>query len=384
MRHDQLLAAVRRDPDDGDAWAVLQDWLLAHDDPRGALALASGDDLVAQLSATLPQWFDRPVHPLTHGWRVRRVHRAKGDVGVRFLGDDNNVHGPAVDLLFERGHVRRLAVDTVWDGSPRDWGRAWMCPLLAQILTHPVGQAVVDLELRATPNRDFFYEGLVDTIAAAGPVAVRRVYCGDSDQLSWTNVPDVSALWAAAPALEEAVLQGSAIRVGDLSHRRLRKLHLLSGGLTREPVQALVRGALPALQDLDVWFGDPEYGAECDMDDVRRLMGHDFPALVRMGLSNSEFGDTIAAELPNAVWLPRIRALSLFGSVLTDAGGEALLRHADRLLHLEVLDLRVGFLTPPMVERLEAAFGARLVADSQRTADVWGDDPPEYYVSVGE
>jgi uncharacterized protein (TIGR02996 family) len=33
-RHDELLEAVRRHPDDDSAWAVLQDWLLAHDPPQ--------------------------------------------------------------------------------------------------------------------------------------------------------------------------------------------------------------------------------------------------------------------------------------------------------------------------------------------------------------
>jgi hypothetical protein len=376
--------AVRRDPDDPAAWAVLQDWLLANDDPRGALALAEGDDLVARLTEQLPRWFDRAVHPLTHGWRVRRQHRAEGDVGVRFIGDDGDEDGPALELLFERGHVRRLAVSTVWDGNREHWGQDWMYPLLARVLAHPVGRAVVDLELRATPNDEFFYEGLVEAVAGAGPLAVRRVYCGDDDQISWTNVPDVSALWAAAPHLDEVVLVGSSMCLGEVDHPRLRKLQLVSGGLTRRAVQSVARGALPALQDLDVWFGDPGYGAECDLADAVLLLERDFPALQRMGLSNCDFADALVPRLPDAVWLPRIRALSLQGSAMSDAGGEALLRGADRLLHLETLDVGVCSLTPGMVERLRARFGARLLAEDQREPFVWRDEPPRYYVSVGE
>ncbi|MEZ4238665.1 MAG: hypothetical protein R3F59_21435 [Myxococcota bacterium] len=386
-QYDALLAAVRRDPDDAAAWGVLQDWLLAHEDPRGALAQLEGDALVAKLTELLPAWFEREVHPLAAagGWGVRRHLVTEQDVGVRFAGDDGDPdEGPSVELVFQHGHVRKLVVTTNWDGDREDWGQEWSYPLIDRILSHPVGQVVVDIELRATPYEDFDYAGMVEAVTAHAPLAVRRFYAGDDDQLSWTVVPDARTLWAAAPDLEEAMLEGSQIQIGDPSHPKLRKLHLVSGGLPQEPVHALATAELPALEDLEVWFGSSDYGAECTLADAQRLVERDFPALRRMGLANSEFADALVPLLPTAPWLPRVRELSLWGSALTDDGGRALLAIADALDHLEGLDLSRCYLTEPVQAELVARFGERVKLADQRRPYQRHDGTLRYYASVGE
>lgn len=373
--HDELMATLRANPSDEGLWAVLTDWLLAAEDPRGALAAAETDEpAMANLLARLaPTWLDHPV----------RVEGRK--VTIRKNLDDT--YSPGVTLTFARGHVRTLQVETCWDGDRDGWDQDLLYPVLTRLLAHPVGQLIQEIELRATPNSDFLYEGLVETLTAAGPLAVRTWYCGDNDQLSWTHVPDCRTLWGAAPWLQSAKLEGSSIRLGTLRHDRLQRLHLISGGLPTEPVAALVDADVPALRDLEIWFGSSGYGAECGIDDVLPLLGRSFPSLRRMGLCNCEFGDTLALALPKAVWLPQLEELSLYGCILTDSGGMALLANADALRTLQRLDLGRCYLSPAMVSRLTDAFGSRLDAgtghNGQKAPYEFGGRR-HFYVAVGE
>lgn len=368
--HDELVALLRANPEDEGTWRVLQDWLLGEGDPRGKLAAATGAEAEALLQALAPDWCGREV-------------AVSGDEVVMHE-DLEDRYSPGITLRFHRGHIQRIAVQTTWDGDRESWGEEWILPTLQRIVSHPVGMLFTELELRATPYDEFTYDGLTDAVTSEGPLAVRRVYAGDNDQLSWTNVPDVESLWAAAPHLDEVTLEGSQIHLGwENGHPTLRKLRLVSGGLPTEPPAALARGDLPKLEHLEVWFGSSDYGAMCAIGDVRPLLARPFPALRHMGLQNCEFGDAIAAELRGAVWLPRIESLCMAGSVLTDAGGAQLLDAAPALKHLASLDLTQCYLTPGMVERLRSAFGAALRADGQKTPSNWGSGD-RYYVAVGE
>jgi uncharacterized protein (TIGR02996 family) len=360
-QHDELMDAIRQDPDDQGAWAVLQDWLLAHDDPRA--------QPIEHLAQNAERWFGQPA-------------KVAGDLVIlEKPGEDS--YAPHLELTFARGHVKHLLVATNWDGVRDDWCQDWMYPMLARILSQPVGQLVLEMEIRATPNPDFLYEGLIEAITAHGPLAVRKIYVGDDDQLSWTMVPDCRSLWAAAPWLEHAKLQGSAIELGAPSHERLRELFLVSGGLPTEPVHALAAARLPALRTLDVWFGSRDYGAQCDVTDVLPLLGRDLPSLRQMGLRNCEFSDALVPQILKARWLPGLEELWLDGSVLTDKAGEALLAGVSSLRHLKRLDVSECYLSAEMVGRLSAALGDALEASGQRAPSVWGG-ASHYYVNVGE
>ncbi len=368
--HDALIARLRENPDDSDARAVLKDWLLAHEDPRGALWAARDADLPGLLETHAPDWFGRPVSI-----------EGRGRVVVRENLDDSWAPGITIDL--ERGHIDSLIVETTWDGSREGWGKEWMLPALERVLQKPVAQLVQRMELRATPYSEFYYRGLVEAIASAGPLAIRELYAGDGDQVSWTNVPDLSALWKAAPWLERVHCEGSNITLGDCSHPRLKILKLESGGLPREPVRAIVNADLPALQDLELWFGDDEYGAECTVDDLQPLLRKEMPALRRIGLVNCMFSDDLVPTLMHAAWLPQITELALHGSVLTDPGAQVLLDHAEQLSGLTRLDVHHTYLSEDMVQKLQAAFPS-VDASDLREPDEWGEDELYYYVALGE
>jgi hypothetical protein len=360
-QHDELMNAIRRDPYDEGAWAVLQDWLLSHDDPRAQPP--------SKLQENVERWFGQPA-------KVSGEH-----VMLEKPGEDG--YAPHLELTFARGHVQKLLVTTSWDGERDDWLQDWMYPLLGKILSQPVGQLVLEMEIRATPNPDFFYEGLVEALTAHGPLAVRKIYVGDSDQLSWTMVPNCTGLWAAAPWLEEVKLEGSAIVLGELHHENLRELSLVSGGLPAEPVYTLREAKLPALRTLDLWFGDDRYGAECDVVDVLPLLQRELPSLRQVGLRNCGFSDELVPQILRARWLSQLEGLWLDGSVLTDRAGEALLSGKGSLRHLKKLDVSGCYLSDEMVGRLSAALEGTLQASGQRTPSVWGGEA-RYYVGVGE
>jgi hypothetical protein len=358
--HDELMATLREHPEDEATWAVLQDWLLAHDDPRGKLAAAPKREFPRLLEQLAAQWFGRPVEVEKNSVWIRE-HLAGPDT-------------PCVRLDFVRGHVHKLTFLSHREG----WGQRWVGPLLARILSQPVGQLVFEMEIRAAPNMELHYAGLVEAITAQGPLAVRELYCGDDDQLSWTHVPDCASLWAAAPYLEKVILEGSSIHLGELHHERLRHLELISGGLPREPVEALVRARLPALQHLDVWFGDSGYDAECSIDDAQGLLDRDFASVRHMGLRNCEFSDELVPRLLQARWLPQLESLSLADSVLRDAGGRALLAGAASLRHLQRLDLEDCYLSDALYAELDQALGGILTGEQREAEDEL------YYVGVGE
>jgi hypothetical protein len=363
-----LLDRLRADPADESTWSVLRDLLLGEGDPRGVLMVAGDVARDGLLMALAPDWYGRPVKV------------ADGQVVMRADLDDD--FAPGVLLGFHRGHARTLRVETTWDGARESWGETWIPDLLRRILSHPTGRLITDVELRATPWNEFHYEGLVEALSGCGPLAVRRFYAGDGDQLSWTNVPDVRTLWAASPHLDEVTLEGSSIALGDLHHDRLRRLTLLSGGLPRDPLRSLAVARLPALESLELWFGDRGYGAECGIDDVRPLLARPFERLTRMALVNCEFADELAVAALDAVWLPQLRELALGKGTLSAVGARALIANARRLSHV-TLDVSESYIPADLLRELQSAFPDRLVATGQKSPYQVGGRSM-YYVSVGE
>jgi len=339
-----LLEALRQDPSDEATWAVWLDRLRERGDP---IATVMADGSPDERLALAARWFGRDVRVENDG------------IAARAQNDDWSA-GVAVRL--RHGHVDRLTVHTTWDGrEERPWpGSDWIPDVLRRLLANPWTALTTELEVRLTAYSEFRYEGLLDAITEAGPLAIRRLYVGDDDQLSWTMVPSVHAVWNAAPHLESVTLEGSEIALGDPSHLRLRELKLISGGLPAEPVQSVAQADLPALEDLELWFGEEEYGAECDVAHVMALLHRPFPALRRMGLVNCSFTDRLLERLHEAVWLPRLRELALFGSILTDEGARRLLEHADAYAHLERLDLQEHFIGEEVQAELRARFGDRV------------------------
>ncbi len=134
---------------------------------------------------------------------------------------------------------------------------------------------------------------------------------------------------------------------------------------------------MPLIEDLEVWFGSDEYGADCSIEDVAPLLAKKMPQLKRLGLKNAEFGDDICKAVVESALLPQLEVLDLTMGIITDEGGQALVAAKDKLAHLSKLTVR-GYFSDDLVEQLN-----KLACD--RTIEVEGDMNEDYrYVECSE
>ncbi|WP_320068533.1 STM4015 family protein [Micromonospora sp. RTGN7] len=195
-------------------------------------------------------------------------------------------------------------------------------------------------------------------------------------EISWMRVGDVSPLLTAYPGLEVLRVRGGEdFRFTPVRHERLRQLEVESGGLPAEFVRAVLDSELPALDELELWLGTPDYGGETTVADLAPLLaGERFPALRRLGLCNSEIADDIAEALAAAPVVKRLEALDLSLGTLGDRGALAL-AGGQPLTHLAKLDLSHHYASEATVAAVRAALPG-----------VWVDlsDPQEEEVYEGE
>lgn len=206
-------------------------------------------------------------------------------------------------------------------------------------------------------------------------------------EISWITQTDVSSLFTAYPNLEHLRLRGgNGLSLGRVRHERLTSLIIESGGLPASVLQEVTTATLPALEHLELWLGDEEYGANTTIDDIAPLLFQNpFPNLRYLGLRNSEIADEIAFAIAQAPVLQRITVLDLSLGTLGDVGAAALLESA-ALAHLEQLDLHHHFCSTGVMKQL-AEMGQRLGItidlDEQMEADI--DDGDEMrFVAVSE
>lgn len=235
--------------------------------------------------------------------------------------------------------------------------------------------------------------GIVEALVEAAPKfpALRALFVGDITfeecEISWIQQSNVGPLLPAYPALEEfGVRGGEGLVFPPVKHGALRVLRLEAGGLPKEVVAGVARSEFPALTELDLWLGTPNYGGDAEVGDLEPfLSGARLPALRRLALRNSEIQDAVAAALATAPVVERLEVLDLSMGVLTDEGAEALLAGRP-LTHLSKLDLHHHYVGEPLRERLSAALaphGVEVDLSDPQTADV--DDNAKYrYVAVAE
>ncbi|MGW1717725.1 STM4015 family protein [Streptomyces sp. NPDC002156] len=223
--------------------------------------------------------------------------------------------------------------------------------------------------------------------------ALRGVFLGDmlseECEISWINQGDVTPLLEAFPDLEEfGVRGGSELVFPAVRHERLRKLTVESGGLPVEVVRGIAGSDLPALVELDLWLGTPEYGGDADVADLEPFFaGTRLPSLKHLALRNSEIQDAVCTALASAPVVARLEVLDVSMGVLTDDGATALLT-GQPLTHLKKLDLHHNYLSEELrtrlLETLEPA-GVEVDADSDDADSDEEDDGTVWrFVSVGE
>jgi hypothetical protein len=199
-----LAAGLRAAPDDPAPYRAYGRWLAEQNDPRGPLILAMLDGADA----------------------VLEPHEAQ------LLGPLAGEKGVTVDWRW--GFWRRVRIADPWGERIEE--------LLRAALRHDSAWVLRELELASGRM-----ERVPDVLADGPVLPLRRLVVDAEGSLlgAWATV------WSRVPELEELVMLGHGLQVGDLSLPELRTLEI-RGPLPDASIDDLKRAHLPALERLRV------------------------------------------------------------------------------------------------------------------------------------
>ncbi len=206
--------------------------------------------------------------------------------------------------------------------------------------------------------------------------------CGEEFEISWIQQSDLGPLLRAFPGLKHFGARGGEGLAfsGPILHEGLVSLRVETGGLPGSALRQIAAMQLPALEDLELWLGEGNYGWSGSVDDLAPILsGKAFPKLRRLGLMNSEVQDAVARAVAGAPILEQLDELDLSMGTLGDAGAEALLA-APALSKLQRLNLDHHYMSDAVVARLEALD----VDVSHEPNDEEPYEEGDRYVEVGE
>jgi predicted DNA-binding WGR domain protein len=204
----------------------------------------------------------------------------------------------------------------------------------------------------------------------------------DECEISWIQQTDVSPLLAAYPQLEEFRVRGSDnLTFGSLKHTNLKTLAVECGGLGVEQLREICAAKLPALEHLELWLGEENYGWNGTVADLQPLLsGKLFPKLRYLGLRDSAIANEVAAAVAKAPVLKKIRVLDLSLGNLGDEGARALAA-SPVVAKLEKLDIHHHFVSDEAVAELKAL---GIEVDASERMKPWDFEPDYRYIAVSE
>ena len=209
---------------------------------------------------------------------------------------------------------------------------------------------------------------------------LESLFIGDMEseecEISWIKQGDYSRLYAALPNLKKLTIKGTQdLELGEIAHDKLEHLEIISGGTPCNVFASLQNSQLPALKTLIVYIGVEDYGFDTSLDIVMKLASKSlFPSLTHLGLVNSEEQNEIVRRVLESDILPQLEVLALSCGTLTDEGAEHLLKHADRLSHLTLLDLYHHYLTEQMQKKLQKTLTCTVELSEALTPEVYDDE----------
>ena len=362
----ELERAIDEHPDDDHAWSVLADWLTEQGHPRGEL-------IALQLRAeTDPEVAEAIEHLLVaHGKPLL------GPLASHQVTHDGH-EAPA--FTWRRGFIDRALVSIV-DGSD-DGVEHTVAEIVALVCAHPSGRRLAALEIGLNGDgSDSPLDDVIEAIAQGAPPSLREIHLGVFEQedceISWYEIGNVAPLWR-LPELRTLILHGGRMQLGAIDHAQLERLEIQTGGLDPGNANAIAAAKLPRLRHLDVWYGDPNYGGDTMLADVRPLLERtDLPALAHLGVMNCAFTDAICEILPTMPVAAQLRELDLSMGTMGPAGAQALAAGAKSLAKLESIDVSENYLDPESLALLHQTF-PRVVSRRQR------EEEDDRYPAVGE
>jgi hypothetical protein len=199
-------------------------------------------------------------------------------------------------------------------------------------------------------------------------VKLKAVFFGDSNgaiAISMQPQEDVTSILSAYQQLEILQVRMSnwlCYRTGEmmndglsfcqpLKHSKLKVLRIESGGLGRQVLVDLNQLDLPNLQYLELCLGDPRYGGNSSVDDLRQIVSCEkFPKLNYLGLRNCMYTDDIACELSKAAIPNGLIELDLSMGTLGDEGLLALLQSSN-ISNIRVLNVSRNFISEDFISK---------------------------------
>jgi len=349
-------AKIEKDPDAEATYLKYGEWLRAQKDVRGEL-LAMQADKEGKQSAAVDTFIEKHAEALLGPlaeykeyleltWRLGFIDSARLHLDYDSDVDAEKNILPALFHSASGRFLRELTLGSIGNDGEMDFGDA------------------------------------IKVIAKQAPKTLTKLFIGDFTyedcELSWSHLGNAEPLWSALPQLEWVKLRAGSMTLGKIDLPACRTFIVETGGLSRASMKSIAQAKWPKLEALEIWFGDENYGAECDVKDVQPVLeGKGLSKLKRLGLRNCEFTGELVKVLPDAKILPQLEELDLSKGVLIDEDVEALIANKAAYAHLKNLDLSENLLGE--TEKLEKAL---------KNVDVSGqrdhDDPEHRYVAVGE
>jgi uncharacterized protein (TIGR02996 family) len=319
-RNRDLEEQIFADPSDPAAYLVYADWLQAQGDPRGELIVLHHNDGNAD------------------AFIIEHDHELLG----RFADD----HPATFDLTWRLGFVQKATIGWEMFGGEDDDDSS--VDQLRAFLALDSTRFIEELSLGPTPDEDEMDLGkLADAIDEAKPRALRTLYLGDTADWDISGTSTRMPSSESTPNLRELTLRGGAVTLDEqIDLPELTKLRVETGGLTKTELVAIANARWPKLVELELWFGDPNYGATGGTAEIASIFtGKGLAELRVLKLRNCPFADDVALALIDSLILPQLRVVDLSMGNLSDRGLAAMMAKASRFAHLDQLVLEDNALT---------------------------------------
>ena len=288
------------------------------------------------------------------------------------------------DTIADRASVSTTAYRLAQDYDAEESQRDLLDAFLAQVDTHALDTLIVGAWSEAHDESPKGYlDGLIERRAELP--ALRHLFVGDMTyedcEISWIIQADYNALLAAFPQLQSLRVRGStSLSLAPFAHDALRELAIECGGLPGEIVKTIAASRMPALQRLELWLGDDNYGFDGDVELYAGLLDAiDASRLQYLGLRNAQISDALALHLAGQPWLGKLDTLDLSMGTIGDEGARALC-DSPHLAGLGTLDLSHHYIGEALQAKLKA-LPCKVVLDDPQDAD---DTDGDRYVEVGE
>jgi uncharacterized protein (TIGR02996 family) len=360
LRDRALEAAIAADPEDRGAYEVYADWLGERGDPRG-------EWIHVQLALEL-----RPTDAalVVRSSELLRAHEADWTEGITSASSRDP------RFVWRRGFIDHVEISGAYQSNDSTFVWKSVAQLATAIVMRSATIGAMITHHGSGADDHSLFEAMRDL---PPPPALRELIlsCGDHD-ISWTQFGDISIANAALANLEVLTIAAGRVTLGAIDLPKLRKLHVMCGGLPGHVLASIAEARWPALDELDVYLGTQEYSGTCTEDGVRALLRANLPAVRGLGIENCEFGDALAGLVARAPIVKQLRRLDLSRGTMGGDGARVLVEHANRFAHLAVLDLTENYLTGAHAREVTAVLPRALIGD-QKTEDEYGR-----FVSVSE